>query len=59
MPLLHYLQDKYQPFQEAPDDVNHHDKSAVWWGIEHFKADLDCFKDKQKLEYQYLLLKQI
>ncbi|XP_071135692.1 E3 ubiquitin-protein ligase rnf213-alpha-like isoform X2 [Mytilus edulis] len=48
MPLLHYLQDKYQPFQEAPDDVNHHDKSAVWWGIEHFKADLDYFKDKQK-----------
>ncbi|CAG2212743.1 unnamed protein product [Mytilus edulis] len=48
IPLLHYLQGKYQPYQDVPDDVNHRNIRPVWWGNDSFENDLNTFKSKGK-----------
>lgn len=46
IPMLHFLQDKYQPFQTVSDDTKHSEEIPVWWGIVDFKKELDVFKGR-------------
>lgn len=50
VPLLHFLQDKYVPYQEVPDAANHKDVQPKWWGIELFVNEIDTFKKKNPWE---------
>ncbi|VDH93225.1 ubiquitin carboxyl-terminal hydrolase 34 [Mytilus galloprovincialis] len=48
IPLLHYLFDKYTPYQAALPRVNHEDTKPEWWGTAEFDDQLKMFKGKSK-----------
>ncbi|VDI41382.1 Hypothetical predicted protein [Mytilus galloprovincialis] len=48
VPLLHYLYDKYKPYQEATQKVNHEETVPEWWGIAEFKDQHGYFKGKSR-----------
>ncbi|CAC5363754.1 unnamed protein product [Mytilus coruscus] len=55
MPLIHFMDKKCIPWQEAPDDINHDAKVPHWWGIvlgEH-KLDFETFKSVRIERYAY------
>ncbi|CAC5425101.1 RNF213 [Mytilus coruscus] len=48
VPLLHYLYDKYKPYQDATPKVNHEETVPEWWGIAEFKDQHGYFKGKSR-----------
>lgn len=48
IPLLHFLFDKYVPYQAATPRVNHEDAKPEWWGTAEFDEQLKMFKGKSK-----------
>ncbi|CAC5415227.1 RNF213 [Mytilus coruscus] len=55
VPLLHFLQDRYVPYQEVPVTSNHKDGNPIWWGIESFITEKETFKKKNIWEEKALL----
>lgn len=48
IPLLHFLDGRFQPYQVATPEVNHYDDPPRWWGNELFKTELNTFKSKYR-----------
>ncbi|CAG2239667.1 unnamed protein product [Mytilus edulis] len=46
LPILHFLQGKCAPFQQASAAVNHGDTKPEWWGISEYIYDIEYFKAK-------------
>lgn len=46
VPTLHYIEDRYRPFETAPGSANHRDRKPVWWGIDSFNFELKTFKGR-------------
>ncbi|VDI41573.1 Hypothetical predicted protein [Mytilus galloprovincialis] len=46
LPILHFLQGKCVPYEEASSKVNHDSAKPEWWGIEDYGDDIDFFKRK-------------
>ncbi|XP_052087848.1 uncharacterized protein LOC127724886 [Mytilus californianus] len=59
VPLLHYLYDKYVPYQAATPRVNHEDARPEWWGTAEFDDQLKMFKGKSKWDRKRSELTQL
>lgn len=46
LPILHFLQGKCIPFQQASVAVNHDAARPEWWGIAEYGSDIVYFKGK-------------
>lgn len=56
LPILHFLQGKCVPYEEASSKVNHESAKPEWWGIAEYGDDIDFFKGKTFPWDRYLFL---
>ncbi|CAC5391514.1 unnamed protein product [Mytilus coruscus] len=47
IPLLHYVQGLYHPYQAVPEKVDHKGDKPVWWGSDSFNVELQKFKSQK------------
>ncbi|XP_052808614.1 E3 ubiquitin-protein ligase rnf213-alpha-like isoform X2 [Mya arenaria] len=44
LPLLHFASKLCEPFEEMSKDLNHGERSQIWWGVADIEAEVTAFQ---------------